>query len=76
MVIATEQKPISQLLIGVRKPSGILTELVVSCPRCKTLETLWFINGKLTQTRKFNQNDGHVYHDCGSQEPCHIYKML
>ena len=49
-------------------------ELVVFCPGCKTLETLWFNNGWLMQTRKFNQQDERVFHDCGTPEPCHLYR--
>jgi len=50
-------------------------ELVVFCPKCKTLETLWFTNGWLMPARKFNQMNGELYHDCGSQEPCRLYRM-
>jgi hypothetical protein len=50
-------------------------ELAVFCQGCKTLETLWFINGHLIETRKFNQTDGQVYHDCGSLEPCRLYRF-
>jgi hypothetical protein len=50
-------------------------ELVVFCPKCKTLETLWFTNGWLMATRKFSQVNGELYHDCGSQEPCRLYRM-
>jgi hypothetical protein len=50
-------------------------ELVVFCPKCKTLETLWFTNGWLMSVRKFSQVNGELYHDCGSQEPCRLYRM-
>ena len=50
-------------------------ELVVFCPKCKTLETLWFTNGWLMPARKFSQMNGELYHDCGSQEPCRLYRM-
>jgi hypothetical protein len=49
-------------------------ELVAICPGCKTLETLSFNNGWLMQTRKFNQHGEQVFHDCGSDEPCHLYR--
>ncbi len=47
-------------------------EIVVFCPKCKTMETLWFAVDKLVQTRKFSQEDTLVYHDCGSSEPCRL----
>ena len=47
-------------------------ELIAFCPKCKTLETLWFTRGALVQTRKFAQKDARVYHDCGSNEPCRL----
>ena len=47
-------------------------ELIAFCPKCKTLETLWFTGGTLMQTRKFAQKDSRVYHDCGSNEPCRL----
>jgi len=50
-------------------------EAVAFCPGCKTLETLYLSSGQLTLTRKFSQNDGHIYHDCGSIEPCKLYRL-
>jgi hypothetical protein len=50
-------------------------EFMVFCPGCKTLETLWFNNGSLLSTRKFNQYDGQVLHDCGSSAPCRLYRV-
>ncbi len=48
-------------------------ELVVLCPGCKTLETLWFNNRVLMQTRKFNQQGEPVFHGCGTPGPCRLY---
>jgi len=47
-------------------------ELIAFCPKCKTMETLWFSGNTLVQTRKFSQDGPHVYHDCGSDEPCRL----
>lgn len=52
----------------------VTSELVALCPKCKTLETLWFNRDGLIQTRRFYQEDGKVYHDCGSSEPCRLYR--
>jgi hypothetical protein len=51
-------------------------ELIAFCPKCKAFETLWFTGDGLIQTRKFNQEDTRVYHDCGSNEPCRLYRIL
>jgi hypothetical protein len=50
-----------------------IDEVIVVCPKCKTLETLWFSAGLLVPTRKFRQSGRQVYHDCGSDEPCCFY---
>lgn len=50
---------------------------VAMCPACKTFETLWFVGSRLVPARKFAQgNDGHVYHDCGTKEPCRLLPGL
>ncbi len=53
-----------------------VNELVAFCPNCKTLETLWFSADKLMKTRKFIQVNSHIYHDCGSTEPCRLYRTF
>ncbi|MFC2022785.1 hypothetical protein ACFLTL_01300 [Chloroflexota bacterium] len=50
--------------------------IVAFCPKCKTLETLWFACDILIQTTRFHQNSGRVYHECGSVEPCHLYRTF
>jgi hypothetical protein len=60
--------------VGVIMPSRT-EEAVAFCPGCKTLETLHFSGRQLAPTRKFSQNDGHIYHDCGSIKPCQLYHM-
>ncbi len=52
------------------------TEMVAFCPKCKTLETLWFSRDRLMPTVKFYQQDNRIYHDCGSSEPCRLYRAL
>ncbi len=40
-------------------------EYICQCPRCLTLETLWFRADVLVPTIKFCQGeDGRIYHDC------------
>jgi hypothetical protein len=51
-------------------------EVMVFCPSCKAFETLWFTSSALNQTRKFTQYGNHIYHDCGSNEPCRLYTAL
>ena len=49
-------------------------EYMVQCPACKTLETLYFVYGQLIPNRKFFERDGHIYHACGTERPCRIFK--
>jgi hypothetical protein len=51
-------------------------ELMAFCPDCKAYQTIWFTNGKLTPTRKFSQRNDEVYHDCGSNKPCRLYRTF
>ncbi len=73
MAVTLSAKPKLAPLKEIREGTR---ELLVFCPKCKALETLWFDNGYLMQTRKFDQNDGRVYHDCGSEEACRLYRPL
>lgn len=50
------------------------TDVLAQCPKCKTVETLQFLDGKLMRSRKFFEADGKVYHDCGSSLPCRLHK--
>jgi hypothetical protein len=58
------------------KDSRLPKEVMVFCPACKTFETVCFNRGVLNQTRKFTQYGNHIYHDCGSKEPCRLYMTL
>lgn len=49
-------------------------EVIAFCPKCKTLETLFFEGFRLTPTQKFIQKGSQIYHDCGSDEPCFLYR--
>ena len=52
-------------------------ESIASCPKCLTIETLWFWRNRLEPTRRFTQkSDGKVYHDCGSLLPCRLFTVL
>jgi phage FluMu protein Com len=51
-----------------------LHEVLVQCPKCKTVETLESTEDGLIQSRKFSQKDGGIFHDCGSERPCRIYR--
>jgi phage FluMu protein Com len=48
-------------------------ELIAQCPECKTIETIYFSNGKLVSTRKFYSSNSRIYHRCGSNEACRLY---
>lgn len=51
-------------------------EAVAFCPQCKALQTIWISDDKLMPTRKFFQVGNHIYHDCGSSQPCRLYRVL
>ncbi len=75
MVQALAERPKSEISKRtVAHASTGVHELIVCCPKCKTMETLLFANDWLMQTRKFTQNGDAVYHDCGSVEPCRLYR--
>ena len=49
-------------------------EVTVYCPGCTAFETVWFLNGRLMETRKFTVRGGTLYHDCGTARPCRLYR--
>ncbi len=75
LVLTKHPQSVSSNITAARLLPGA-RDFVVFCPRCKTLETLGFTNGGLMPTRKFNQRGMHVFHDCGSQEPCRLYRTV
>jgi hypothetical protein len=60
----------------VAEDDRLSKEVMVFCPSCKSFETIWFTKGTLNNTRKFTQYGSHIYHDCGSNEPCRLYLTL
>ncbi len=73
------------VLVKERQPSMIVEEAIASvlsgevlafCPMCKAFQTVWFTDGRLTETRKFSQYGDDVYHDCGSHKPCRLYRSV
>jgi|WetSurMetagenome_2_1015567.scaffolds.fasta_scaffold04324_5 hypothetical protein len=51
----------------------VFRDVVVFCPRCKTMETL-SLNGEVIEpNRRFAQRSSEVYHACGSDLPCHLF---
>ncbi len=53
-----------------------LREYIASCTKCKTFETILFVGGRFVPTVKFTQMIGKVYHDCGAEEPCHLFPIF
>ena len=49
-------------------------EALAFCPGCKAFQTVWISGNKLMPTRKFTQEGNEIYHDCGSSQPCRLYR--
>jgi hypothetical protein len=50
-------------------------EMMAYCPGCKAFQTVWLNGDRLMTTRKFTQVGNHVYHNCGSAQPCRLYVL-
>jgi hypothetical protein len=61
--------------ISMLAPGGWSGEAVAFCPGCKAFQTVWINSDKLLPTRKFTQERNEIYHDCGSNQPCRLYRM-
>ncbi len=51
-------------------------EFIIFCPKCKAFETVCLIENMLVPTKKFSQVGARIYHDCGSKEPCCLYRTF
>jgi hypothetical protein len=75
----TTTVPTKPFDIGVDKHSQVIKyepvpyDMLAQCPKCKSLETVQFINRTLAKRSRFYQKDGKVYHDCGSDRPCQLF---
>ena len=74
LVLTKEEKPTVSRTTRLSVSANV-KEVIAFCPRCKTLQTLWVTDHRLIPTSKFSQNGGQIYHDCGSCEPCRLYRM-
>ncbi len=59
-------------------PAAVLRmyEAAALCPKCKAFQTISLVGERLVETRKFSQKDGQIFHDCGSNEPCRVYRNI
>ncbi len=57
----------------VLKPGPV--DVLAQCPKCKTVETVQVVGDMLTRCRKFSQRGEHIYHDCGSEDPCRLHRV-
>jgi len=48
-------------------------EVMVFCPNCKALQTVWLDGDTLMPTVKFLQLGKHIYHNCGATQPCRLF---
>jgi len=74
LAMEKRQGMVARLPRWLRGSNNHLKESIASCPKCLTLETLWFWRNRLEPTKRFTQkSDGKVYHDCGSLPPCRLF---
>ncbi len=50
-------------------------DVLAQCPGCKTVETVQVVGDVLTRCRRFSQRGAHIYHDCGSEDPCRFHRV-
>ncbi len=74
VLVAVKEKRVSY--IQGKEYGAWSGEAVAFCPKCKALQTVWISHDKLMPTRKFFQEGRAIYHDCGSDMPCHLYIRL
>ncbi len=55
-------------------PETAAREFLVVCPKCKTIETLVYMDGHVLTNHRFVETDSGVYHNCGSSSPCRFYQ--
>lgn len=70
MIAVKEERP-----AGVRDKRYVAepTEVMAFCPGCKAFQTVWLDGDRLMSTRRFTQEGSQVYHNCGAEQPCHLY---
>jgi len=74
-IVLTQPRQSSSKKETVQIISAEANEFMVFCPSCGTLETVWFTGGGLiVPTRKFTQKGARLYHDCGSDTSCYLYR--
>lgn len=56
----------------VRRIDEPMNEYIAICPKCLTMETVYLVDGKLINTKKFRQIKTYVFHTCGAIEPCRL----
>ena len=75
-IVLTQPRQSSSKKETVRIISTEANEFMAFCPKCGTLETVWFVENMLVPTPKFSQEDTRVYHDRGLDKSCHLYRTL
>ena len=49
-------------------------EFMIFCTECGTFEAVCLIEDALVPTKKSSQAGPRIYYDCGSNEPCYLYR--
>jgi hypothetical protein len=67
------EKEIKPFAVKEEPYTGESLEMMAFCPGCKAIQTVWLNGDRLMSTRKFTQLGNHIYHNCGSSQPCRLY---
>ena len=70
MIAVKEEKVAS---VREKKYATEPEEVMAFCPGCKAFQTVWLDGNRLMSTRRFTQEGRQVYHNCGAEQPCHLY---
>ncbi|MDO8567292.1 MAG: hypothetical protein Q7R57_01095 [Dehalococcoidales bacterium] len=51
-------------------------EVTAFCPKCMTMETLYFSEDGLMPSRRFHQEGKKGNYDCGAQVSCRLFRIV
>ena len=73
-VVLTQHQKFNSTKIGRRIATE--NEFIIFCPECRAFETVCLVEDMLVPTKKYIQVGARIFHDCGANEPCYLYRNL